>query len=365
MGNRWTARLLVLPVLLLAPVSLEAQAAWTPAKGEVNLFFNSQWLEGDRHLLPSAIEGPDRTPLEELYGIDIPQSFDLGVFQSMAFGLDADVDVTDRLAAFAGIAFISARYIGEDIATPEEDGTFHGSFQDARVGARYMAVSDGTWAVTPFASFIFPVAGYPLFGHAARGLGLKELQLGTNVGRTLHKNSVLKGYVQGAAYYAIMENISDELKLDRLNAAMEFAYFLGRRFTLQVRVSWQKVLGGIQWTDIGSDLPEDVGVAELYEHPHLNEGFQAHDQAAATHDLRLGGGLTFQVTDSLDLQLTVNQFLWGVNTHNADAVNFGFSWGFQGFGGDNDDWDKDLWASARPSDDGEEKTADSDAEGGR
>ena len=308
-------------VFLLLPASLLAQA-WVPPKGELFFSVSYQWLKADKHLLSSDVLGPELTPIEELYGVDFDSvAQDFGKIDSQAVVLDADIAVTDKLALSGGLAFVQGRWRGvpADADSAWDDGTYHGHFQDARIGARYAALN-GSWMLTPSADFVFPLTDYPIMGHSVIGRGLKELQLGVNVGRILNLGGIPRAYVQGRYAYAIIEDV-ETVSLDRSNLQLELGYF-HRAMTFQVFGSWQKVHGGIDWAQHisphASDLAAVVGV---------------HDQAAQTRDFELGGAVTFHISDAADLLVALNNTLWGANTHSARTVTFGITYGFRAFGG--------------------------------
>ena len=58
-----------------------------------------------------------------------------------------------------------------------------------------------------------------------------------------------------------------------------------------------------------------------------------HDAASSTDFWRLGGGITYPVSDSVDLYGDVAVVLWGRNTREAVTVTVGVTWGFQAFAG--------------------------------
>ena len=165
-------------VLILIPASALAQGAWLPGEGRASFAISYQWLNASNHIFSSAVEGSELSPIEEWLGFDFPSKVDpgSGTSQSMAVVLDADIGITDRLAVFGGLAFIAPRYLGAFPypTVPGDDGKFHGTFQDARIGARFAAVDDGSWMVTPFAAVVFPTHDYPVLGHSAPGVGLKQ-----------------------------------------------------------------------------------------------------------------------------------------------------------------------------------------------
>ena len=298
--------------------------AWVPPRGEIFVGLSYQWLKADNHLFSDAVLGAERTPFEELIGQDLQTtSTEDAQIRSQVLILDADFGLTERLAVSGGIAFVHSQYLGPSPEDPVfDDGAYHGSFQDARIGARY-AVLDGqkgSWVLTPFASFLFPAADYPVLAHAAVGRGLKELQAGVSAGRVLNLGGEPRAFVEGQYFYAFMEDPGD-ISLARSNVDFSFGY-LHRSMTIQVFAAYQNTHGGVDW----------VQHLSLHD-PNLGELVNAHDQAAAADHWRFGGGVSFQVSDAIDITVALNDTVWGVNTHDARTLTFGMSWGFRAFGG--------------------------------
>ena len=322
--------LLAIVLVLLVPASGWSQSAWMPPKGELFFGVTYQWLDSDRHIVGPEVLSPDLTALEQLLGVDLlEQSFDDGRVQSQVVIVDAEIGLTDRLAVYGGVAFVESRWLESGLAlqaAPEiEDGNWHGAMQDGRIGARYLAVEKGPWAVTPFTSFVFPASDYDILGHNVIGRGLKEFQLGTSAGRMLSIGGAMNAYIQGYYLYSFMEDPNESTPIDRSFAQFEFGYFHDA-LSFQVFATWQKVHGGIEWNDIGPD-----------EHGELGHQFEmtlnSHDQASATREWRTGAAVTFHVSESADLFVALNRFVWGENTHNARTVTFGMNFGIQAFGG--------------------------------
>jgi len=306
--------------MFLVPTAARAQSAFVPPRGEVDLSVTYQRIESHRHYFGDAVAGEDLAPVEEFVGTDFDGPVvDLGAIESHGAIVDGDVGLTDRLALFGGVALVQAKYTGSTPDGETDDGTYHGGFQDARVGARYLMVDRGLWVATPFVELSVPTRDYPVAGHAVIGRGLKELRVGAAVGGILVVGGAARGYVEGSYSYGFMENPSDELALNRSRAGVEVGFFLGR-LSLQVLSSWQHVHGGLEWANIG-----DHHLSE--EHVHM------HDQAAATRDWRMGVGMTFDTSDTTALYLSYNGLVSGVNTHDGHAITFGVNWAFQAFGG--------------------------------
>jgi hypothetical protein len=276
-----------------------------------------QWLDSDRHLF-SNLTGAELTPLEIVRGTDYQtNSLDFGRVQSHGAVVDGEVGVTDRVALTGSLAFISPRYQGAFAHPgPADDGAFHGSVQDVQVGARYMIAGE-LWAFTPFTSLTAPVRDYEVLAHAAQGLGLTLLEVGSSVGRIVLVDGSAKGYLQGTYGYAFTESPVEGVSLNRSRATFEAGAFFGR-VTLQGLTSWRRVHGGLEWSDVG-----------FGSHEH----FEGHDQSAATREWRWGAGLSFQLTEAASIEVSYGDFIWGANTHDARVIGIGWSWGFQAFGG--------------------------------
>ena len=317
------SRLVLVGTMCLIPTTGFGQA-FLPERGEVNITTNYQWFESNQHLLTGAVVGPVLTPLELSLGVDFQTKvaddlFPQGRTSTQMVIVDADVGVTDRLALMGGVALGASRYIGPVPTSGTDDGLWHSSFQDARIGARFLAVDTGATVVTPFAIVQFPLADYPIIGHTALGLHLKELQVGTSVGRVLVFGEHV-AYVEGSYTYAFIENVTveniGEIAIDRSQLAVDVGYFLGP-VTLQFLSTWRHVHGGVDPVQIGGN-------------PHLI-GF--HGQELATRDWRMGGAISFPISESLSVYASYNDLTWGELVDDANVFSVGFDWNFQLFGG--------------------------------
>jgi hypothetical protein len=258
--------------LTLVVSSVAFGQAWVPPRGEVFIAFSYQWLEANNHLLSDAVLGPTLTPLEELYGEDLQTTAtEDAQVRSHVLLLDADIGLTERLAVSGGIAFVQSQYLGPFPEHPElDDGSLHGTVQDARIGARYAILdgASGSWAVTPFTSFVFPASDYPIHGHAVAGRGLKELQVGASAGRFLNVLGEPRAFFEGTYFYAFMEDPFD-IPLARSNVDLSLGY-IHRSMTLQFFATYQNTHGGVDW------------VEHLSPHAaNLESLVSAHDQGAA------------------------------------------------------------------------------------
>lgn len=308
---------LVVVMAVLLPSVTFAQAPWVPPRGEATVGGTYQWLDADRHLF-SGLTGPELTPLEIVRHTDYDtNSLDFGRLQSHALVVSGDIGLTDRFAVNASLAVISPRYRGAfPHPGPADDGSFHTTVQDLQVGARLMIPRD-VWALTPFAQFTTPVADYEVLAHAAQGQHLKQLELGTAVGRILVAGGAAKGYLQGLYGYSFVESTVHDVSLNRSRAMFEAGLFFGR-LTVQGSTTWRRVHGGFEWSDIAFGT---------------HEHFEGHDQAAAIREWRWGAGVSMQLTPAATIDVSYGDFINGANTHDARVMSVGWTWGFQLFGG--------------------------------
>jgi hypothetical protein len=67
---------------------------------------------------------------------------------------------------------------------PEDDGTYHSTFQDFTTDVRYN-LTQRRVVLTPFFRVVIPSNNYTYFAHSAAGRDLREIHIGTNLGRQL------------------------------------------------------------------------------------------------------------------------------------------------------------------------------------
>jgi hypothetical protein len=278
---------------LALPITACAQA-WLPGQGEgrVTLTYQNLHVRYHRNYLGQRTDqGPIRTHSSLM-------SFEYGLTNNLAI----DADVAHVASKFEGL-------ITNPPHGPADTGAYHPTFQDARITLRYNA-RNTPFVLTPFVGVVFPTHDYETRGHSAPGRGLRELQMGVNVGRDLE--GVLPGsYVHLRYSYAVVERV-EEFNLNRSNAEGEFGYLATPRLSLRFLAAWQRTHGGLE-------VPKDS------DHPHFHD---IHDQATRANFVRLGGGATFSVTRSLDLHADYIRTVAGRNTHAPRGIALGISWRF-------------------------------------
>lgn len=275
--------------------SASAQA-WVPSKGEgsVSVLFQDLFVS------------------DHFFGRG--QRVDRGQIQSDGLLVDVTYGLTDKISFTLGVPLLRTRYAGgAPHPTAQDDGRAHSGFQDVRFSARY-GLAQGPLTITPFVGINVPTHDYEYFAHASYGPRVRELEVGTYVGRVLSP-ALPNAFVQARYSYSFAEKIVG-IDHDRSNLDLEFGYFLTPTVRVFTLGSGHKTHGGIDVPDAGwRALPIEQG-------PH-------HDRIGRIDLLDVGGGVQVSLTKSLDVFGSYMKSLSGRNTHAVDrAITIGASWSF-------------------------------------
>src|SRR5262245_31225480 len=282
------------------PSSVATAQAWLPPKGEVTLSLSYQNYYARYHLFSQG------------------QKVDLGFMRWNNVTTGLTYGVTDRFTVGIGLPYTISKYDGSFPHRPgglvtTDDGNWHGTPQDFRWEARFMAAT-GSFAVTPFIGVGLPSHSYETFSHVAAGRGLREVDAGVSLGRRL--DPVLPdAYTQARLSFVVPERVLG-IWNNYSVADMGLGYFLTPALTV-------RGLGTLQLSHGGWRIPEDSGTGGK---PKPN--FQYHDQLAADDHLFLGLGASFAATGSIDVFASVFKFVWGKNTNASEGISLGMSWSF-------------------------------------
>jgi hypothetical protein len=294
------------PFLVLAwlvPGAVSGQA-WLPDKGA----FNASFLFNDQ--LYTAHWG---TNGETIPGINV---------RSETYAFLANYGVTDRVMVSGVLPYINTRYKGPPSHRPPgtppgtpplpgfeaDDGDWHGTFTDLRVGVHYQALEQPV-ALAPFIAVVTPVTDYAKRGHSAPGRHLNELLLGFNVGKSLDA-WLPRTYTQLRYSYAFVEEVQD-IKHDRSNLNFEFGTFFTPRWNVSLYGAWQWTHGGIN-------------------PPYPPEYAFNHDLLIEDEFFNAGVGTGFALTPELTAFALYMEGIDGKNGHKVDqSLTFGLSYGFR------------------------------------
>jgi len=287
---------LVAVAVAFTPAPALAQA-WLAPRGEASfsLGYMNNWVD------------------EHVFDDGVP--FDGGRIDTQAVSLNLGYAVTDRFSFNVGLPFVESRYQGDQPHARNgvvtlDNGSYHGTFQDFRFEARYMAKT-GALVITPFLGVGVPSHGYEYFGHSAAGKDIKEVQGGVSIGRRLDP-VLANAYFQGRYAYAIPEHVLG-ISHNRSNFDLELGYFVTPALTV-------RSVGLVQVSHGGFHEPYDIVTPVDFDH---------HDQLARSNFFELGFGAAYALTRSLDGYAFWLKTISARNTHMlAGAISVGVSVNF-------------------------------------
>lgn len=266
-------------------------------------------------------DGQGTVSLLYQYGFDRYHAFshgetqDRGHMYSQALLLDVDYSFTDRLAVRMSLPFIEGKYDGTNphtlvrgqpsTAVAIDDGSYHGGFQDFRFDVRYN-VSRRKVMLTPFVEGIVPSNSYPTFGHAAIGLGQREIRMGVNAGRSLGP-FLPKAFFQGRYGFGFLQQVYN-VAPKRSYAEGQLGYLLSRHLSIQGSTVWTHSFNGI-------DLLYGIFPNNLTDQQWLN-----HDRISRIELVDLGSSATYSINRSTSLFFGWGRSVFGENTHLRSLV---------------------------------------------
>lgn len=249
--------------------------------------------------------------------------------QAHAIVVEAEFGVSRRIAVTVSLPYIRAKYGGSaphlvaGVGPIQEwdDGTYHGTFQDLHIGARYN-ITTRPFAITPFADVVIPSHHYPSTAHAAAGKDLRAYVVGVAAGGFL--DSVLpRLFFQAHVSYARVQDVLD-IHPNRSHLDTEVGYFITPRLAVRFLESYQVTHHGIDLISFATPMTEGV----VHDHPEIPVvGLyrRNHDRLQRSNYLTLGGGVGFALTDSLEVFANAVNMVWGENVHPLRGITVGLS----------------------------------------
>lgn len=284
--------------------SAQAQA-WTPPKGEASLTIGYARSFADQHLDDD--------------GNELIVPWGGATWGNMTWN-NADTDlgygITDRLAVLATLPFVVSKYEGVFPHPPlpghenQDDGSWHSTFGDFRAEVRFKATT-GSLVVTPLLAFGTPSHSYEYYAHATAGLGLTRGQVGVSVGRLLDP-WIANGYAQVRYAFTVPEKVLG-ISHNSSNVYLDAGYFVTSALTVSIIGEWQKTHGG--WRQVDVPPPTDPNI--LY-----------HDQLLRADHLRLGAGLSYSVTGSVELGFSGYMTAYARRDMNARGFTLNMTYNF-------------------------------------
>ncbi len=277
-------------------------AQWVPNPGEGAVSLGIQHTRVTKHLFSG-----DMTP----YGGNARGELYMGDIFGESVNLGADYGIWRGLAVSASAVYLRNKYSGVAPEGPEDDGTYHGSLQDASFTAEYMFAWEG-FAITPSVGAEVPIRDYSRLGHSALGGRLRALPLGISVGRSLDP-LLPRAYLAGSFSYSTVEKLHG-YNLDNREFGLSGGYILTKSISVGGSVSHFSNVGGIDWFE------DDLSGAEMWAD---------HDAAAKAKYVRGSGYVNFSLRHDIGVRISYIDTISGENTHNGRSITITPSWSFR------------------------------------
>jgi hypothetical protein len=271
--------------------------AWLPPKGEA-------WI---------SLGYGNAFSTKHYFGVIDPGEIDVGHIRGQSVGLQLGYALSNRLTFSASLPYMIYKYEGAfPHPTTQDDGHYHGTFQDYHLTLSYQLVNGGYFAVAPLVAVVIPSHSYEYFAHAAVGKNLHEYLVGFAAGARLDR-IVPGSYVQARYAYAFVEKIQG-ISHDLSDVAVEAGYFLTPQFRAQLLGTGYFSHGGLEFHS-PFDLPPDL--------------LPYHDQIGKSSQVNVGGGLSYALTGSTEVFAAYAKSVYGRDGHKIDqGLSFGVSYSF-------------------------------------
>ncbi len=266
--------------------------AWLPPAGSasVSLGYVDTW--DTKHYTPTGNE------------------VDAGHIRIFTYGVGVAYSPTDRLMFEAYVPLIESEYHGKfPHPTEADNGAYHATVTDLRVGAHYQWLLEPV-AIAPYVAFVIPLHTYETLGHAAPGRGLDETWVGVAFGKSLDR-WIPRTYVDARFTYAFVEAVQGVFH-DKENVEFDLGYFITPNLNLQGMWHWQQTLGGI-----------DVPIQKS------NPLFPYHDKLARDNFTNVGISTAWSYSDRVGFSLAYLAGIMGRNGHKTDrSIAVGYTYEF-------------------------------------
>lgn len=278
-----------------------AQSVGDSAANRLNLYVGYQFVSIDGY---QATAGKVDIGDIDIHSIDVEIEYDLG----------------EKWTLIGGLPWVRKRYRGHlphdplSIVPPRldsdflDDGEYHSSFMDFRVGARYLAKSAPAYTVSPFVFLGVPSNDYTFFANAAVGQRLNRLEVGAEVDFRPHFNNF---YFQWATSRVFVEETLG-VNVDHWKFDTTVGYFV--KPNLSARLFVQVKEGN------GLAFPDDFPL------PRNTEWWFQHDRTIRHNYANAGFGVDWQFDNGNVVALSVMKMVHADQVHTIDySMTFGFS----------------------------------------
>lgn len=244
---------------------------------------------------------------------------DAGV-QTHQLTLDAGYVIIPKLAVDLSLPVVAIKYTGDKMIYQHpgggkyDDGSLHTTPTDLSATVRYQLLDDIV-AFAPHLGVSIPVADYETVGNAVVGRHLKALHLGAAVG----KEFATTFYAHLSYDFALTEKYDRSANTEKYSQnASSFAFMVGDKLLegkldINLDASYHFNHDGITFSEfVSGQLPADVTMD--------------HDLVLKESVFLLGGGVSYALTESLNLSLAAHLWVTGANTQNASVFGLALGW---------------------------------------
>jgi len=273
--------------------------AWLPPKGEAWFSVGYGNIFSTKHYFGTVNPGEGST-------------IDVGHTRGNSIAVQLGYALSNRFSFSVGLPYEIYKYYGPaPHPTVQDDGRYHGTWQDYHFNLAYQLVK-GNAAVAPFVTAVIPSHDYQYFAHAAPGKDLREYSLGFAAGSRLD-SLLADSYVEAGYSYAFVEKVQG-IHHDRSDFDLELGYFLMPELRLRLLGSGYSTHGGLVFHS-PLDLPPSL--------------LPYHDQIGHSSQINVGGGLSYALSGSTEVYAVYAQSVYGRDGHKIDnGLNFGVTYSF-------------------------------------
>jgi len=204
--------------------------------------------------------------------------------------------IKDRWTIEAGLPFISREWKGGPshnplgIVPPQydsefvDDGHFHGFFQDLRLGASYLLVTDPV-IVEPYLEYGIPASDYPFFAASAVGRNLQTLEVGSTFA---YRPPFLPWYFSMRTGYVLVDSVLG-VDTDAMRVTADAVRFFSDRIALNLFVTAKN--GG--------------GITPSQTNDRTSELWYRHDQMIRHNYTNMGVGVDWAINERSVMNFTI------------------------------------------------------------
>jgi hypothetical protein len=242
-----------------------------------------------------------------------------GTMRSVQF--DLDYFVSDAWSLHVGIPYVSNVFHGSphcpttqppqcqnvrpiDPQHPEshfqDDGHYHGTWQDWTVGAAWHATVRGNYLITPSLTYYFPSHDYVFFSNAAAGQRIWKVEPSIELAHQFDFSNV---YYRARYSYVVTEKVLDT-RMNYHRLELELGYFLNDHFTLRGFAIGKKG-DGYSVTELGA---LSAGAT--------NDYWYHHDQILKHDFAEYGIGADYHLGGRYTLSAALHRLIWGQSVIN-------------------------------------------------